>query len=243
MNVVNLRTSKYDIYIGRKNATFKLEKSKWSNPFVIGRDGEKEEVVKKYKEWILGQQNLLDDLHELDGKTLGCWCNEKPCHGDVLIELRQEQLKQIKKPTEVKNEDSPLVKKETIKKYKIAVIGSRDYNDKEAIFRYLESKINKISMLVSGGCPNGADYWANEFAKKKGLSILIHYPEWYNENGVFIKGAGFHRNYKIVRDSDIVIAWWTGSKGTENTIQIAKKQNKQVIIHKVEPDKKSEDII
>ena len=30
---------------------------------------------------------LINDLHELDGKILGCWCKPKPCHGDVIAEL------------------------------------------------------------------------------------------------------------------------------------------------------------
>jgi hypothetical protein len=32
----------------------------------------------------------MNSLHELKGKTLGCWCKKKSsdaCHGDVLVEL------------------------------------------------------------------------------------------------------------------------------------------------------------
>ena len=28
---------------------------------------------------------------ELRGKTLGCWCAPKPCHGDVLLEIANER--------------------------------------------------------------------------------------------------------------------------------------------------------
>ena len=34
-------------------------------------------------------------LHELDDKILGCWCYPKPCHGQVLIELREQQKKSL----------------------------------------------------------------------------------------------------------------------------------------------------
>ena len=40
-----------------------------------------------YREWIMQQTDLLADLHELKGKTLGCWCKPRWCHGDVLAEL------------------------------------------------------------------------------------------------------------------------------------------------------------
>lgn len=67
------------IYIGRP--------SKWGNPFVIGRDGTREEVIQKYKDYLLGNAELMSSLHELRGKNLICWCRPHLCHGDVLLEL------------------------------------------------------------------------------------------------------------------------------------------------------------
>lgn len=83
MKVVHCKREPYDIYIGRG--------SKWGNPFIIGKDGTREEVIQKYKEWILTKKSLLICLPELQGKILGCWCSPKPCHGDVLIELVELQ--------------------------------------------------------------------------------------------------------------------------------------------------------
>jgi len=80
--VVNIRKEKYDIYIGRP--------SKWGNPFVIGKDGTREEVIEKYREYILQSPELLNSLEELRGKTLGCFCKPFGCHGDVLVELLGE---------------------------------------------------------------------------------------------------------------------------------------------------------
>lgn len=85
MKVVHCKREPYDVYIGRP--------SKWGNPFTVGRDGTREEVIIKYRDWIVKQPDLLSSLHELSGKTLGCWCKPKPCHGDVLIELTREQDK------------------------------------------------------------------------------------------------------------------------------------------------------
>lgn len=79
MKVVHCRKEKFDVYIGRG--------SKWGNPFVIDKDGTRKEVIEKYRKWILKNDDLLKDLHELKGTILGCWCGPKACHGDVLIEL------------------------------------------------------------------------------------------------------------------------------------------------------------
>jgi len=45
-----------------------------------------------YEKWIRLKPELLADIHELDGKVLGCWCDrDELCHGDVLIKLVEEQ--------------------------------------------------------------------------------------------------------------------------------------------------------
>lgn len=77
--VVHCKKEHYDVYIGRP--------SKWGNPFSIGKDGTRKEVIKKYEKYILKNKKLLNDLHELEDKVLGCWCKPKACHGDVLVKL------------------------------------------------------------------------------------------------------------------------------------------------------------
>ena len=77
--VVHCKRESYDVYIGRP--------SKWGNPFTIGKDGSREEVIEKYKEYLLSNDSLMSCLPNLKGKTLGCWCKPKACHGDVLAEL------------------------------------------------------------------------------------------------------------------------------------------------------------
>lgn len=81
-NVVHCKKAKFDVYIGRP--------SKWGNPFVIGKDGSREEVIRKYEEWIRKNPKLLRELGELKGKVLGCWCSPLSCHGEVLVKLVQE---------------------------------------------------------------------------------------------------------------------------------------------------------
>jgi hypothetical protein len=79
MKVVHCKKSNFDLYIGRP--------SKWGNPFEIGKDGTRAEVIEKYREYVLSTPHLFDSLHELKGLTLGCWCSPLPCHGDVLVDL------------------------------------------------------------------------------------------------------------------------------------------------------------
>jgi len=74
--VVHCKRSYYDEYIGRP--------SKWGNPFVIGPDGTREQVIQKYEEYLF-TSGLINDIHELKGKILGCWCRPYRCHGDVLV--------------------------------------------------------------------------------------------------------------------------------------------------------------
>jgi len=76
---VHCKREGYDIYIGRP--------SKWGNPFVIGRDGDRAEVIRKYETWLRTQPELMAQLDELSGKVLGCWCAPRACHGDVLVNL------------------------------------------------------------------------------------------------------------------------------------------------------------
>ena len=79
--VVNRRNASEDVYIGRG--------SKWGNPFKIGQDGSREEVIAKYREYLWQSPHLLDSLLELEGKKLGCFCKPHACHGDVLVRAVQ----------------------------------------------------------------------------------------------------------------------------------------------------------
>lgn len=66
----------YDVYIGRGSI--------WGNPFVIDKDGTREEVIAKYEQYLLNSPDLLAKVGSLYGKTLCCFCAPKACHGDVL---------------------------------------------------------------------------------------------------------------------------------------------------------------
>ena len=88
--VVNKYRDSYDVYIGRN--------SKWGNPFKIGIDGTREDVIEQYRDWIQTQSHLLNSLEELRGKTLGCFCSPQACHGDILVELLNNDNSRLRKP-------------------------------------------------------------------------------------------------------------------------------------------------
>lgn len=76
--VVHCKRSAHDVYIGRP--------SKWGNPFVIGRDGTREQVIMKFQQYAIVKGLDIAAKNELKGKTLGCFCSPLACHGDVLAE-------------------------------------------------------------------------------------------------------------------------------------------------------------
>ena len=81
--VVNVSNEDYDVYIGRG--------SQYGNPFKIGPDGNRNEVIKKYEMWLRNSSDLLYYLYNLQGKRLGCHCKPKACHGDILVKMLKEK--------------------------------------------------------------------------------------------------------------------------------------------------------
>jgi hypothetical protein len=60
--VVHCRKAKYDVYIGRP--------SKWGNPFKLAKEDDRKVALARYRSWLLQQEELLEQLHELQGKSL-----------------------------------------------------------------------------------------------------------------------------------------------------------------------------
>ena len=82
--VVHCKREFYDVYIGRGAGG---EPTFWGNPFIIGKDGTREEVIAKYRTYVMGSEEHMARIGELTGKILACWCSPAPCHGDVLVDL------------------------------------------------------------------------------------------------------------------------------------------------------------
>lgn len=81
-----------DVYIGRRwtFGGWDLPQSKWANPFTVKKSGSVEKAVKEFRQYLRTRPDLMDQIRDLGGKTLGCWCKPGPCHGDVLVALYKE---------------------------------------------------------------------------------------------------------------------------------------------------------
>lgn len=82
MKVVHFKKEPYDVYIGRP--------SKWGNRFDVAVYG-RGNCIDLFEEDLLLRlikgDITEDELLELDGKVLGCWCKPRPCHGDVYVKI------------------------------------------------------------------------------------------------------------------------------------------------------------
>ena len=67
--------------------------SKWGNPYRIGADGNRDQVLKKYREYLAANPSLVEDAKkELRGKNLACWCKaSEACHADILLEIANNE--------------------------------------------------------------------------------------------------------------------------------------------------------
>lgn len=88
MRVVHVNHEPYSVYIGRAG---RGEAGPLGNPFRLGRDGTREEVIAKFEEYARNNKAILALIKGLKrDDILGCFCKPKPCHGDVIVKLWHE---------------------------------------------------------------------------------------------------------------------------------------------------------
>ena len=130
---------------------------------------------------------------------------------------------------------------------RIAIIGSREYENrrkiKDFIFK-LKQQYGDDTIVVSGGCKQGADKYAKKYTLELGLQYE-EYPPFHEVHNLycvlpksryskdFSMRNFFVRNKIIAQASDYVVAFIPNgveAKGTNNTLQYAKKFDKKTII-------------
>ncbi len=82
------------LYIGRGSI--------WGNPFKIGKNGSRTDVIQKYKEYARKTyifQEAIENLLFLE-KKLVCYCAPRACHGDFLKFWQEEYIKIMIEDTE-----------------------------------------------------------------------------------------------------------------------------------------------
>ncbi len=115
---------------------------------------------------------------------------------------------------------------------KVVIAGCRHYSNYEEAKSFIEENLNDILLsrnsviILSGGC-KGADALGERYASEKNLQIEKHIARW----NLYGRAAGPKRNKEMVDNCDRIICFWNGlSKGTKDTINYAKKANKDIRI-------------
>lgn len=118
---------------------------------------------------------------------------------------------------------------EVSKPKRVAVVGSRDFKHYGLLCYYLDNfffRSDSPIKIISGGA-KGADSLAEKFAEARNIKTKVYKANWEK----YGKKAGFLRNKKIIKNCDVVVAFWDGeSKGTKITIDLAKEAGKKVYI-------------
>lgn len=112
---------------------------------------------------------------------------------------------------------------------KIAIIGSRDFKNKKLLDVHMQTykAMYNITHIISGGA-KGTDTLGAQWANKNDIETIVFYPDFKKH-----KRAYHIRNRQIVKEADIVIAFWNGnSTGTKYTMDYARTLEKELIVVK-----------
>ena len=130
---------------------------------------------------------------------------------------------------------------------RVAIIGSRRYENKKKIKDFvfkLKQQYGDKTIIVSGGCKQGADKYAKKYALELGLQYE-EYPPFHEVHNLycslpesrydkpFSMRNFFARNKILVGTSDFIVAFipkGVEANGTMNVLEYAKKLNKKRII-------------
>lgn len=116
------------------------------------------------------------------------------------------------------------------RKYKLAIVGSRSFNDKAFIDKLLNDYKFIFGLpyeVISGGAI-GIDTFGENWAKENNIETRIFKPDWAK----YGKKAGFIRNEDIIKNCDVCLAIWDGeSHGTKNDIELCEKYKKDLVLY------------
>ena len=189
------------VYVGRGTP--------FGNPYIIGKDGDRDEVCEKYERYLRSHSNLIDKAREeLKGKDLVCFCAPKRCHADTLLEVSN-----------------------TLPTFKLLIAGGRDFTDYTLLCKtvdyMLTNKKETHKIQIISGTARGADKLGERYAGDRGYGVLPYPADWTT----YRKAAGHIRNAEMLKVADAVIVCWdTVSRGSKNMKEITEKSGKPLKI-------------
>ena len=114
---------------------------------------------------------------------------------------------------------------------KIAIVGSRHFDDYNLLKSTMEAYQQEVTLIISGGAKGAdelAEQWSKEFLQQPPIIIR---PNWQDithqdalvkhddKGNAYDARAGLRRNEQIADQADLVLAFWDGkSKGTKQMI-------------------------
>jgi UDP-N-acetylmuramoylalanine-D-glutamate ligase len=106
----------------------------------------------------------------------------------------------------------------------VLVCGGRDWRDGGSVLRVLQL-LNPI-VIISGGCPTGADRFARDAAEVIGCNTVTQYADWRK----YGRAAGPIRNQEMLdlNKPDVVVAF-PGGRGTADMVRRARAKGVRVI--------------
>ena len=109
---------------------------------------------------------------------------------------------------------------------RILVCGSRNYTDREKIWKVLDGYSAHYKVHLIEGGARGADTFAAEWATARYLTRHERYPANWNRFG---RRAGFIRNRQMLEQGkpELVLAFGRGS-GTDMMVRLAKHAGVEV---------------
>lgn len=172
------------VYVGRG--------SKWGNPYHIGQDGDREDVIEKFELHLLNNKELMEQLPELRGKDLVCWCAPKACHADVLMEYANNEELTMTGSVHTDEQGRPLCKGFTKKGMPCQRIDVKD-NGFCAAHQTQDTTTGALARSWKEQDEDTKNY-VRQQAEAVGICSTCGSSEFMNEDGICVPCSEFYNN-------------------------------------------------
>lgn len=154
----------------------------------------------KYAEYLNNNQELKQQIYQLAGQDLGCWCNgqkQKTCHGNHLVELTKEWLSEymISFNEQIRHTSNQNMTITPIQRYNLNIINEiKSENNKE--IKNENKKMVWDKKLKVWQPPNGItleNHSNNHNLLKLPCSLVLQYDdmEWERPAGSYVSKNGY----------------------------------------------------